>query len=71
MCAWQDDVRRANGIKNYNKINGTFKFFYKKNRFLSPKLRRMLCNVVIQPHFDYAWYLNLTGKKKNKRILDR
>ena len=51
-------------LKIINKINGTFKFFYKKNRFLSPKLRRMLCNVLIQPHFDYAWYLNLTEKKR-------
>ena len=34
--------------KTINKINGKLKFFYRKNRFLSPELRRMLCNAVIQ-----------------------
>ena len=41
----------------------------KKNRFLSPDLRRMFCNALIQPHFDYAcpaWYPNLTKKQKRK-----
>ena len=31
--------------------------------------RRLLCNVLIQPHFDYActaWYPNLTKKLKDK-----
>ena len=30
--------------------------------FLTPPLRRLLCNVIIQSHFDYAcsaWYPNL------------
>ena len=54
------------------------KFLYRKNRFLSPELRRMLCNALIQPHFDYAcpaWYPNLTEKTKKKiqimQFLDR
>ena len=54
-------------LKVINKING--KFLYRKNRFLSPELRRMLCNALIQPHFDYAcpvWYPNLTEKMKKK-----
>ena len=32
-------------------------------------MRRLLCNVLIQPHFDYAcsaWYPNLTTKLKNR-----
>ena len=32
-------------------------------------MRRLLCNVLIQPHFDYAcsaWYPNLSRKLKNK-----
>ena len=32
-------------------------------------MRRLLCNVLIQPHFDYAcsdWYPNLTKKLKNR-----
>ena len=56
-------------LKVINKINGKLKFLYRKNRFLSPELRRMLCNTLIQPHFDYtcpAWYPNLTEKTKEK-----
>ena len=56
-------------VKVINKINGKLKFLYRKNRFLSPELRRMLCNALIQPHFDYvcpAWYTNLTEKTKKK-----
>lgn len=51
------------------KIN-TRRFLYGKNRFLSQSLRRILCNAIIQPHFDYvcsAWYPNLNKSlKKNK-----
>ena len=50
-------------------INNKLKFLYRKNRFLTPTLRRLLCNTLIQPHFDYAysaWYPNLTKKLKNK-----
>ena len=52
-----------------NKINNKLKFRYRKNRFLTPTLRRLLCNALIQPHFDYAcsaWYPNLTKKSKNR-----
>ena len=55
-------------LKVVNKINGKLKFLYRKNKFLTPELRRLLCNAFIQPHFDYActaWYPNLT--KKNKK----
>ena len=34
---------------------------------MTPGLRRMLCNALIQPHFDYAcstWYSNLNAKLK-------
>ena len=50
-----------------HKINNKLKFLYRKNVFLTPKLRRLPCNALIQPHFDYAWYSNLT-KKLNPRI---
>ena len=56
-------------LKVINKINGKLKFLYRKNRFLSPELRRMLCNALIQPQFDCtcpAWYPNLTEKTKTK-----
>ena len=56
-------------LKVINKINGKLKFLYRKNSFLTPGLQRMLCNALIQPHFDYAcsaWYPNLNAKlKKN------
>ena len=41
-------------LKVINKINGKLKFLYRKNSFLTPGLRKMLCNALIQPHFDYA-----------------
>ena len=52
-----------------NNINSKLKFFYWKNRFLTPTLRRLLCNALIQSHFDYnysAWYPSLTRKLKNR-----
>ena len=52
-----------------NNINSKLKIFYWKNRFLPPTLRRLLCNALIQSHFDYnyfAWYHSLTRKLKNR-----
>ena len=52
-----------------NKINNKLKFLYRKKRFLTPTLSRLLCNALIQPHFDdacSAWYPNLTKKLKNR-----
>ena len=57
-------------LKVINKINCKLKFLYRKNRFLSPELREMLCNELIQPYFDYVcpvWYPILTEKKKNEK----
>ena len=56
-------------LKVINKINSRLRFLYRKNRFLSPPLRRLLCNSLIQPHFDYAcsaWYPNLNKRLKSK-----
>ena len=56
-------------LKALNKINGKLKFLYRKNKFLRLTLRKMLCNAIIQPHFDYAcsaWYPNLNEKLKMK-----
>ena len=56
-------------FKVINKINSRFRFLHRKNRFLSPPLRRLLCNSLIQPHFDYAcsaWYPNLNKRLKSK-----
>ena len=57
-------------LKALNKINGKLKFLYRKNKFLTPTLCRMLCNAIIQPHFDYAcsaWYPNLNEKLKKRK----
>ena len=37
-----------------NKINSRLRFLYLQNRFLNFPLRRLLCNAMIQPFFDYA-----------------
>ena len=42
-------------LKALNKINEKLKFLYRNNNFLTTKLRSMLCNAVIKPHFDYAY----------------
>ena len=52
-----------------NKINNKLKLLHCKNRFLTPALRRLLCNALIQPHFGYscsAWYPILTKKIKHR-----
>ena len=49
-------------IKVLNKINSRLRFLYRKQNILNGSLRRLLCNALIQPHFDYAsqaWYPNL------------
>ena len=59
----------AMSLKVINKINSRLKFLYRKNRYLTPYLKRLLCNALIQPHFDYAcsaWYPNLNKKLKSK-----
>ena len=59
----------AMALKVINKINSRLRFLYRKNRYLSPYLKRFLCNAIIQLHFDYgisAWYPNLNKKIKSK-----
>ena len=56
-------------LKVISKINCRLRFLYRKNRFLSQPLRRLLCNALIQPHFDYACsalYPNLNNRLKSK-----
>ena len=55
-------------LRVIGKINSRLKFLYRKNRCLDVPLHRLLCNGLIQPHFDYvstAWYPKLTKKIKN------
>ena len=61
---------KAMAFNVINKIYNEVKFPDRRNSFLTPELRRLLCNALIQLHFDYAcsvWYPNLT-KKKTHRI---
>ena len=59
-CILNDNLTGENMIlKVLNKINSKLKFLYRQSEHLNPQLRRMLCNALLQPHFDYActsWY---------------
>ena len=55
--------------KVISKVNARLKFLHRKNKYLTPNLRLLLCNTLIQPHFDYACsarYPNLSKKLKNR-----
>ena len=69
-CILEETMSRESmALKVINKINSRLKFLHRKNKFLTPALHRLLCNALVQPHFDYtssAWYPNLTQKMKNK-----
>ena len=57
------------GLHVLKKLNSKLKFLYRKNNFLTPSLRRLLCNALIQPHFDFActsWFPNLNQSLKKK-----
>ena len=50
-------------------INANLKFLYPQNRYLTPAYRRLLCNPLIQPHFDYgcsSWFPLLKTNLKLK-----
>ena len=62
-------MRQVIALKVKNKVDSRFKFLYRKNRYLTSYLQQLLCNALIQPHFDYAcsaWYPNLNKKLKSK-----
>lgn len=42
-------------LKLINAINTRLKFLHRKNKLLTPAIRRLLCNTLSQPHYDYAW----------------
>ena len=51
-----------------NKINSRLRFLYGQNRFRNKPRRRLLCNAMIQPFFDYAclaWYRSLRKDLQN------
>ena len=52
-----------------SKVTARLKFLQWKNKYSIRNLHRLLCNALIQPHFDYAcsgWYPNLSKKLKNR-----
>ena len=51
--------------KGLNKVNAKLKFLYGLSRYVTPKYRRLLCNALIQPHFDYGCSSWLPLLKKN------
>ena len=55
----------AMASKDLNKVNAKLKFLYRQSRYLTPKYRRLLCNALIQPHFDYGCSSWLPLLKKN------
>ena len=69
-CILDDNLSgESMASKVLNKVGGRLNFLYRKESLLNLKLRRMLCNALIQPHFDYscsAWYPNL-NKNLTKR----
>ena len=42
----------AMALEVIKSINGRLKFLYRKNRCLKPYLKLLLCNALIQPHFN-------------------
>ena len=70
-CILDDDISgESMASRVMNKISSRLSFLYRKQSFLNSKLRRMLCNALIQPHFDYAcsaWYSNL-NKNSTKKL---
>ena len=51
-------------------VNNRLKFLYQKQKFLTLSLRQLLCNALIQLHYDYvcsAWYPSL-NKRLSKKI---
>ena len=69
-CALDENLSgKTLALKVISKINCRLRFLYRRNIFLSQSLRRLLCNALIQPHFDYmysAWYPNLYNRLKPK-----
>jgi len=70
-CILDDDLSgESMASKVLTKISGRLNFLYRKQSFFNSKLRRMLCNALIQPHFNYAcsaWYSNL-NKNVTKKL---
>ena len=59
----------AMASKVLEKINAKLKFLYRQISYRTPAYRRLLCNALIQPHFDYgcsSWFPLLRTNLKLK-----
>lgn len=57
------------GLSVIKRVNKCLKFLYRKADYFSTKERKMLCQSLCQPHFDYAcnvWYRSMGKGLKNK-----
>ena len=55
-------------LKVKKKKNAKLKFLYCQSRYLTPAHRRLLCNALIQPHFDYWCFSWFPLLKKNLKL---
>ena len=53
--------------KVFKKINAKVIFLSRQSKYLTPRLKRLLCKSLIQPHFDYSctlWFPPLNRNLK-------
>ena len=54
-CILDNDLSgESMATKVLSLVNSRLKFLYRKQKFLTLPLRRLVCNALIQSHFDYA-----------------
>ena len=59
ICDWFVDNKLSihfgeDTTKSIQQVNARLKFLHRKNKYLTPNLCHLLCNALIQSHFDYA-----------------
>ena len=54
--------------KVLKKINAKLKFLYRQSRYITSAYRGLLCNALIQPHFDYGCSTWFPLLKKNLKV---
>ena len=58
----------AMASKVLKEINAKLKFLYRQSRYLTHAYKRLLCNTLIQPHFDYGCSFWFPLLKKNLKM---
>ena len=58
----------AMASKFLKKVNAKLKLLYRQSRYLTPAYKRLLCNVLIQPHFDCECSSWFPLSKKNLKL---